>query len=193
MQLEITTALVNQVKGYTQISASQLLGGQGSSKVLFIAEEAVSELLISWHNRNLRNEWIESNFTDNFYFISSKNAVKNVIMREDRHKRQIWKDAGNVSLDKSLDLDVTLELPDESIEDLERLLENEALIDYQLKFIVNTLENSKYINQFDIEVFLKCYVKGQFMKQFSIENKVSQKKVSNSRAKIRNVLNYLYK
>ena len=36
-------------------------------------------------------------------------------------------------------------------------------------------------------------VKGQFMKQFSIENKVSQKKVSNSRAKIRNVLNYLYK
>jgi len=34
MQLEITTALVNQVKGYAQISATQLLGGQGSSKVL---------------------------------------------------------------------------------------------------------------------------------------------------------------
>jgi hypothetical protein len=192
MKLNITTLLVEKVKNYTQINAAELTGG-GSNKALFIAEEALSELLMGWHKKNLRDAWKEDNFTDNFYFISAKNAVKNVITREDRIKRNVWKDAGNLSLNRDLDGDIAFELEDDSPEELLHTIENDAEVNKQLQFIVETLENSKYINDFDVEVFLKCYMEGQFIKNFVAENGVSYKKVSNSKAKIRNVLNYLYK
>jgi len=193
MKLNITTKLVEQVRDYTQITATDLTGGDGSNKALFIAEEALSELLLGWHKKNLRDDWKENNFTDNFFFISAKNAVKNVITREDRIKRQVWRDTGNLSLNKDLDGDIAFELTDDSPEELLQTIENDAEVKKQLEFIVETLENSKYINQFDISVFLKCYVEGQFIKNFVKDNGVSYKKVSNSKAKIRNVLNYLYK
>ena len=194
MKLDITTKLVEQVRDYTQIIATDLTGGEGgSNKALFIAEEALSELLLGWHKKNLRDDWKESNFTDNFFFISAKNAVRNIITREDRIKRHIWKDTGNLSLDKNLEGDMLFELEDKNPQELLHIINNDAEVKKQLEFIVETLENSKFITEFDLEVFLKCYVEGQFIKTFVAENNVSYKKVSNSKAKVRNVLNYYYK
>lgn len=192
VKIVFNTKLINQLRDYCQISATELLGGQGSNKALYFAEEGLSELLMSWHRKNLKDGFKEANFNDNYYFISCKNFVRNAIIKENRNKRSILKDYDNISLDHTMESGLEIELEDNTKKELEQIMLSDKIMQKQLEFVVNTLENCEWITPFDLNVFHHVHVEGRTLKSFAMMNKKHLSEVSRSNVKVKNVIQYLW-
>jgi DNA-directed RNA polymerase specialized sigma24 family protein len=188
--MDFNQKLIDQMHKYATISAIELTGGKGSRKAKFFAEEAVSELLLRWYNKEPKNEVI----TDGFIFMSIKNTTINVIKKHNQSKKRIcYLDYDNLRLDELYD-GVTIEMIDEDTED-DVIASNELteeVIKAKIDLIIDTLEDNEWITQFDVELFIQHRIYGKNLKRIGEEFNVSPQKLSISNRRIKNVLNYLY-
>ena len=192
MKIEFTEELINKLKNYCQINAINILNLKSSNRnVLFFAEEALSELLLAWHKKNLKDSFNKNNFTDNYYFISCKNFVYNQINKQNAKKRLSYLDTDNLSLDKEYD-DINLELELESEENKFEKIEEERQKEMKIKFIVDILEKNKWINEFDKSIFIWYFIEGRNLTDFQKKYGVDYKKIGLSKRKIINIINYLW-
>jgi len=196
MKIKFTTELINKLKNYCEVAAIEVTGGKGSNKALYFAEEALSELLLSWHKKNENIGFKKKQLNDNYYFISCKNFVRNAIIKENRNKRKIHNDFNNLTLDTLLNdndnIDVQYQLEDVTEKELNEVKYNDMIASKQLKFIVKTLENCEWINKYDIDVFHHVHVEGNTLKSYAQKNGCHTSLVSKSNIKVKNVIQYLW-
>jgi hypothetical protein len=193
MKLEITTELVNKLKDYCRLSASSLNNDNLTRAYQYYAEEALSDLLLRWYRKNLKGDWKERQMTDNFFYISCKNTVRNMIAREDRNKVKVMKDFNNTSLDAPTDNDESeIEIESDYNKDMEDVKDKEQNLNNKLNLIVKSLETSPYMEPWDKTVFVETFIERKMIKEVAKNNGLSNNQVKDSRARIRNIINREY-
>jgi hypothetical protein len=192
MKINITTKLVNQLKDYCLILATQYSANKKKTNQAdrYIAEEAHSKVLETFHKRNLLDKWEEKQMNDNYYFLLCKNTILNTITREASLKTKVFKEFNNISLNNTLtDSSLIYEL-ESNIEEYDRTQDD--IETDKLRFIVNTLANYHRINEFDIEIFHYCLIRKNTIKKASVYFEKSEKTISNSRLKVINTIKYMW-
>jgi hypothetical protein len=193
MKIEITTELVNKLKDYCRVSAASLNNDNLTRAYQYYAEEALSDLLLRWHKKNIKGDWKEKQLNDNFYFISCKNTVRNMIAREDRNKVKVMKDFNNTSLDAPTDNDESeIEIKSNYSKDIEEVKDKEQNLNKKLNLIVKSLETSQYMEPWDKTVFVETFIERKMIKEVAKKNGLSKHQVKDSRARIRNIINREY-
>lgn len=190
-QLKIDQALVDKVKDYCSLSTMEVLKeDKGSRKALFYAEEATQEILLRFHKYNQQEKFTEDKRNDNFIFISCKNQVRNTIKSETRYKRTFFKDQNSINLDTpSQDNDFIYEIEDNSLEDYHK---EENNIKEKLQFIVDLLNKSPFVRDFDIKVFFAVFVDGFSCRDYADKNNLRYPTVLLSKKRIKNIINHYY-
>lgn len=188
-KLEINQELVDKIKDYCSISAIELLKeNKGSNKALYYAEEATQEILIRFHNYNQQNKFTEEKKNDNFIFVSCKNQVRNTIKAETRYKKAFFKDYNSINLDTpSKDNDFIFEIKDTSLEDY---IKEEEDVKEKLQFIVDLLNKSPFMRDFDIKVFFAIFVDGYSAREYARKNNLRYPTVLLSKKRIKNIFKH---
>jgi len=193
MKIKFTTELVNKLRDYCRVSASSLNNDNLTRAYQYYAEEALSDLLLRWHKKNLKGDWKKRQMTDNFFYISCKNTVRNMIAREDRNKVQAMKDFNNTSLDAPTDNDESeIEIESDYSKDMEEVKDKEQNLNNKLNLIVKSLETSQYMEPWDKTVFVETFIERKMIKEVAKNNGLSNNQVKDSRARIRNIINREY-
>jgi hypothetical protein len=193
MKIDFTTELVNKLRDYCRVSASSLNNDVLSRNYQYYAEEALSDLLLRWHKKNLKGDWKEKQLNDNFYFISCKNTVRNIIIREDRNKVQVMKDYGNISIDKDAEEEeIIIQLESDYEKSIEAVQMREDKMNGMIESIVESLENSPYMQPEDVTVFVETFLNRKQIPIVAKELNLSRQRIADSRARIRNIINRDY-
>lgn len=191
MKIEINNELMDKIKKYAAIAAVDLLNlKSGNSVSKYIADETVSKQMIYFLNKNEKNGWEESNFTDAYLFTAVKNTCRNILNSENNKKGNIInKDTGNLALDQFyLDEGDTIEIEDNELETKEI---EEEIEKYKLEMVINTIANNKWIDDIDVVLFIHYFVQGKSMHSFHKKYKINKRETSLRTKKIKHILNYL--
>ena len=196
MKVEFTQELIDKLKHYCKVNAINILrAGKDNNKVKYYTEDALSDLMDKWTNKNNRGGWDKKNFTDNFYFISCKNFVLNSMKREETFKHKVINDFDNVPLDYYRLSEEDGILPFQMVGyDLNdpTAKEKDAKMQERLEFVASVLTENEWINQFDTDLFVFHFIEGKTLKEFKDEYPANYRTIGQSKKKIINIINYLW-
>ena len=180
--VELNQRTLDKIKESTLIYAESR-SHKGSRKALYLSEQATSDLCLRWASNPPKD--VKS--VDDFIFISSKNAVIDVILREKAQKRVVYSDNGNLNLSEDYE-GMTLEIADEGIEEK---IEEEARMDQKIQVIIDTILENKWVEEVDKDIFIEKYINGKTITAIAEQIGLSTKRVSRRLSKIKNILNYM--
>lgn len=182
---KLTQEIWDKINTYCLIHANTYLGeGQ---RCFYIADEATSTLMrrmVKYINDDKKNN-------DNYYFMSSRNAVIDVIRKELKYKKSVLaKDIDNIQLDELYE-GMDLELPYKDT--LNEKFQEDLEVENKISSIIEVLESSPYIKDLDVTIFVERYLNGLSIKDTAKKLGVKPYVISDSTTKTRNVIKYFKK
>lgn len=182
--------MVDKLHKMSRIACGQILGGESSRRVLYFAEEAVSEVLLSFAKKPPKNL-----INDGLLFITVKNRIISLISKENNTlKRVVNRDTNNLVLDEVYDGDVTLEIPDKDTTLTEKQLreQEKEYISGRLELINKIIRESPYIDDKDVRIFTLHFIDNLNIKEIGQVIKLSTTRVSQRLAKVKKIIRKVY-